>query len=177
MKLSKGETYYLFILFDLFSISIFKETTSILNQSSSKESILHNDTLHRQIAQDYHAISNPSYQTGILCGLKNLGGTCYMNSILQSLSFTSLLTNYLFSNEYTKDMMMKNESMSKGIIGNEYLNLLYLLCSGQYVAITPAPFKQVIGHIQRVYLQNQQQDAHEFLIVLLDYLHQDLNRV
>jgi len=154
-----------------------KEMTSVLNQLSSKESILHNDVLHRQIAEDYHAISNPSYQAGNLCGLKNLGGTCYMNSILQSLSFTSLLTNYFFSYEYTKDISIKNELISKGIVANEYLNLLYLLCCGKYSVLTPAPFKQIIGHIQNVYLRDQQQDAHEFLIFLLDYLHKELNRV
>jgi len=147
--------------------------TSILNQ----ESILHNDTYHRQIAQDYHAISNEFHQVGNLCGLKNLGGTCYMNSILQSLSFTSLLTNYFFSNDYIQDINTNNKSISKGIVAHEYLNLLYLLCSGKYDIITPAPFKQIIGHIQYGYLQNQQQDAHEFLSFLLDYLHKDLIRV
>jgi uncharacterized UBP type Zn finger protein len=134
------------------------------------QSILHNDILHKQIAEDYHAISNPFHQAGNLCGLKNLGGTCYMNSVLQSLSFTSLLTNYLFSNEYIK---IKNDL----IVLNEYLNLLYLLCCGKYSVITPAPFKQIIGHIKYGFLEDQQQDAHEFLIFLLDYLNKDLNRV
>lgn len=135
-----------------------KETTSVLSQLSSKES-----TLYKQIEEDYHAISNPSHQAGNLCGLKNLGGTCYMNSVLRSLSLTSLLTNYFFS----------NKSILEGIIVNEYLNLLYLLSCGKYDVLTPAPFKQVIGHIQKVYLGDQQQDAHEFLIFLLE----ELNRV
>jgi ubiquitin carboxyl-terminal hydrolase 8 len=94
-----------------------------------------------------------------------------MNSILQSLSFTSLLTNYFL---YNKDIRTKNIS---GIIANEYLNLMDLLCSDKYCVVTPKPFKQVIGHIKYIYLENQQQDAHEFLIFLLDYLNQDLNRV
>jgi len=97
-----------------------------------------------------------------------------MNSILQSLSFTSLLTNYIL---YNKDISAKNISVSKGIIANEYFNLMYLLCSDKYCVVTPKPFKQVIGHIKYIYMENQQQDAHEFLIFLLDYLHEDLNRV
>ena len=134
-------------------------TLEIIDQSS----MLHDDKLCQKIAQDYHAIPNTFHQPGNICGLKNLGGTCYMNSVLQSLSFTSFLTNYFLLEKY-----------SKGIIVNEYLNLLYLLCSGKYAVITPAPFKQVIGHIKYVYMENQQQDAHEFLLFLLDYLHRDL---
>lgn len=125
--------------------------------------------MHEQIAEDYHAISNPPHQPGNLCGLKNLNGTCYMNSILQSLSFTSLLTDYFLSNQYIKD----NES----IIINEFWNLLYLLRCGKYRIITPRPFKQILGHIKYVYLNDQQQDAHEFLIFILDYMHTELNTV
>jgi hypothetical protein len=141
--------------------------SSILNQLSSEDSFL-----HKQIALDYHAIPDTFQQTGNLCGLKSLGGTCYMNSVLQSLSFTSSLTYYLFSNEYTKDRSIKN-----GIVGNEYLNLLSLLCSGKYRVVTPAPFKQIIGDVEDTYFGNQQHDAHEFLVFLLDILHQDLMRV
>ncbi|CAF1420306.1 unnamed protein product [Rotaria sp. Silwood1] len=135
------------------------------------------EKLRRQIAQDYQAISNEFRQIGNICGLKNLGGTCYMNSVLQSLLFTSSLTNYFLLNENIQDSTMKNISVSKEIVASEYLNLLYLLYCGKYNVVTPAPFKQVIGHINHNYLENQQQDAHEFLIFLLDYLHKDLNRI
>ncbi|CAF3683336.1 unnamed protein product [Rotaria sp. Silwood1] len=99
-----------------------------------------------------------------------------MNSVLQSLLFTSSLTNYFLLNENTEDSTMKNISVSKEIVASEYLNLLYLLYCGEYNIVTPGPFKQVIGHIHHSYLENQQQDAHEFLIFLLDYLHKHLHR-
>ena len=140
----------IFLCFSLVFSSIRRESSSILR----------NDLSHQRLARDYHAISNTSQQAGNLCGLKNLQGTCYMNSILQSLSFTSLLTNYFFSNEFN----------SKEIIAKEYFNLLSLLCSEKYGCITPGPFKQILGHIRKDYLKHEQQDAHEFLIVLLDYL-------
>jgi ubiquitin C-terminal hydrolase len=100
-----------------------------------------------------------------------------MNSVLQSLSFTSLLTNYVLSDEYAKNMNLNNLSVPQGIVANEYLNLIFLLRCGQYSNLTPAPFKQIIGHVQHSYLGNHQQDAHEFLIFLLDYLHGDQNNV
>lgn len=95
-----------------------------------------------------------------------------MNSVLQSLLFTLPLTSYFLLNDDTK-----NISVSNKIIANEYLNLIYLLFCKKYAVITPVPFKQIIGHIQDIYFENQQQDAHEFLLFLLDYLHEDLIRV
>lgn len=44
----------------------------LLKQLSSKDPFL-----YKQIAQDYHALANTSQQTGNLCQLKYLGGTCY----------------------------------------------------------------------------------------------------
>ena len=141
-----------------------------------RKSILYYDTLHRQIVRDYRAISNDLKNPGNICGLKNLNGTCYMNSVLQSLLFTSSLTEFFLLNKCTEDENTKNTLISTKLVAKEYSNLLYLVCRGEYTVLTPAPFKQIIGHVNRVYLGNQQQDAHEFLIFLLDCLHEDLNR-
>ena len=131
------------------------------------------ESVQSQIARDYRAESNQSQQGKQPCGLRNLGGTCYMNSVLQALSFTSSLTDDLL---LTKTILDTNNTANRLVV-NELVNLLYLLHCTQYSSISPAPFKQILGDVQPMYRANQQQDAHEFLTYLLDYLHDALDKV
>ncbi len=118
-----------------------------------------------------------SLQINRRTGLKNLGNSCYMNSIIQSLSFNFKLTNYFLSGEFQKDINEKNKFGSGGAVVREWFYLNAILWSQQYSCLVPQPFKHVVGRLQQAYLGTQQQDAHEFLVFLLDTLHEDLNQV
>ena len=137
------------------------------DNNHSENYTLEIETCEDQLGRDYQARNNPYPQVRNLCGLTNLGGTCYINSILQSLFHTSLLTDYFIAK-----VQSKNE-----LLVNEYRNLLLLLSARKYATIVPRPLQRILGEKQRVYLTGEQQDAHEFFLCLLDELHQNLFKV
>ncbi|KAI8874254.1 peptidase C19, ubiquitin carboxyl-terminal hydrolase 2, partial [Ramicandelaber brevisporus] len=115
-------------------------------------------------------------QPGV-CGLQNLGNTCFMNSALQCLSNVSLLTEYMQSNSYKHEINYDNPLGHKGRVANAYGEVISGLWSGSNSSIVPRHFKSTIGEVASQFLGYQQQDAQELLAFLLDGLHEDLNRV
>ena len=130
----------------------------------------------RQITVDYRALAGQP-QAHRRTGLTNLGNSCYMNAVVQSLSYNFILTNYFLSGDFNKEINVSNKLGSRGLVVREWFRLMYALWSQQFTCVAPQPFKSVVGSLQRAYLGTQQQDAHEFLVFLLDSLHEDLNQV
>ncbi|KAJ1961157.1 hypothetical protein IWQ62_003962, partial [Dispira parvispora] len=112
-----------------------------------------------------------------LCGLNNLGNTCFMNSALQCLSNTQELTNYFVSGVYKAELNQTNPLGMKGELAIAYGHLMRKLWSGQYANMAPRDFKYTIGRFAPQFSGYQQHDAPEFLAFLLDGLHEDLNRI
>ena len=112
-----------------------------------------------------------------LCGLENMGNTCFMNTSLQCLSNCWELTNYFLSNKYKKDINLDNPIGTKGKMCKSYANVLQNLWYGINKDYKPRNFKLIIDTITKNFRGNEQQDAEEFLTFLIDSLHEDLNRV
>uniref|UniRef100_A0A8C9A527 Ubiquitin carboxyl-terminal hydrolase n=1 Tax=Prolemur simus TaxID=1328070 RepID=A0A8C9A527_PROSS len=115
-------------------------------------------------------------QPGI-CGLTNLGNTCFMNSALQCLSNVPQLTEYFLNNRYLEELNFRNPLGMKGEIAEAYADLVKQAWSGHHRSIVPHVFKTKVGHFASQFLGYQQHDAQELLSFLLDGLHEDLNRV
>ena len=112
-----------------------------------------------------------------LVGLNNLGNTCFINSSLQSLFNTYDLSKYFLSNYFKEEINKKNNLGYQGIFAESYAKLLLEVKTTIKSAINPIDF------IRTFFLNNNsinikgQQDAQEFLSILLDCLHEDLNRI
>uniref|UniRef100_A0A8C5C561 Ubiquitin carboxyl-terminal hydrolase n=1 Tax=Gadus morhua TaxID=8049 RepID=A0A8C5C561_GADMO len=115
-------------------------------------------------------------QPGV-CGLSNLGNTCFMNSALQCLSNTPPLTEYFLRSAYLEELNFTNPLGMKGEIAEAFADVIKQMWSGRHHSVVPRIFKTKVGHFASQFLGYQQHDSQELLSFLLDGLHEDLNRV
>ena len=112
-----------------------------------------------------------------LVGLFNLGNTCYLNCSLQCLSNTKDLTKYFLFNYYQNDINLQTTFGSNGVLVKAYSDLINLMWLSKFVKINPHFFRVAFCVSTHKFMNSQQQDAMEFISLLLNYLHEDLNRV
>ena len=109
-------------------------------------------------------------------GLRNLGNTCYMNSVLQALAHVPPLRAYFASGEFRYDINTRSKFGARGALATAFGELLGELDESEE-AVTPDNFKRTLGDWNDTFAGFGQQDASEFLQQLLEGLGEDLNRV
>jgi ubiquitin carboxyl-terminal hydrolase 15 len=82
-----------------------------------------------------------------VCGLSNLGNTCFMNSAIQCMSNVHSLTTYFLSEQWKQDLNVQNPLGMKGEIAVSYAKLIKQMWSGQNSCETPRDFKLAVGHL------------------------------
>lgn len=113
----------------------------------------------------------PLYEGSALIGggLNNVGNTCFLNSVLQSIMFTLPMNNYFLHSNHLKICKVKNNVC--------LLCEFCKLCSELQCRKSLTPYniirniKVICKHIRI----GRQEDAHEFLIYLLDALEKSYN--
>ena len=103
---------------------------------------------------------------GAARGLENIGNTCFMNATLQCLSSTPML----------KAFFLSEASKFQGRLAGEFASLLSDMWNSKKRTINPKGFKKALDKFAPRFVGYEHQDAHELLAVILDGLHEDLNR-
>ena len=112
-------------------------------------------------------------------GFINTGNSCYLNSSVQCLTHCLPLTKLFLGDKYIRYVNATNKDGSgqNAILVREYDQLLKDMWFDNRGLCSPSRIKAVLGSINRDYMGNLQQDAHDVLELLLDRIHEDLNRV
>jgi ubiquitin carboxyl-terminal hydrolase 2/21 len=100
-----------------------------------------------------------------------------MNSVIQCLSNTRPLLEYLLNEQYTADINTTTSSMKGALIKAFSQVVQELWENGGDHIVNTSSLKSQIQRFAPRFMGYSQQDAQEFLRYLLEGLHEDVNRV
>jgi ubiquitin carboxyl-terminal hydrolase 8 len=113
-------------------------------------------------------------------GLENLGNSCYLNAIIQCLRHTSQLTDAL---QMSQQQRLLSKNFTNHTINGptamvlvNYIKISNLLWGQDTPKISPIGFKILLGESNEQFANNQQHDAHELLVTLLQLFHDTLSK-
>ena len=121
------------------------------------------------------------YKKPTLIGLNNIGATCFMNSTLQCLSQTEALTNY-FLKKSNLDIIINNNSALENKNSHQlspiYLDLIQKLWDkkNENQSFSPNAFMEKVNVLNPLFKTGQAGDAKDFIIFVLEKLHNELKR-
>jgi len=150
--------------------------------------------MNKKVGSEYAAIVESGQELEPLfgafhTGIKNLGNTCYIGSILQA----------LFSLPYFREKFQQSAEYDENCHENfwkQFQRVGHALCSGDYAqpiiakdsvgnsvpqgseqeGISPGLFKSIVSKGHADFQTNQQQDAVEFLLHLLDVIKKEAKK-
>jgi ubiquitin carboxyl-terminal hydrolase 4/11/15 len=112
-----------------------------------------------------------------LCGITNIGNSCYLAAAMQCLAHLDVICDYFVKEERWKTEC--NWESPKGThceVVEAFAGIVKDLWNGENFKVSPRPFKFTFAKFAGQFGGSSQQDAGEFLTVMLDLVHEDLNR-
>jgi len=113
---------------------------------------------------EHHTAWKKVYRVGP--GLRNAGNTCFLNSVLQMLTYTSPFANYLLDKSHSQKCQRRNSSQFCALCAFEnHVNKCFL---GGGNVFEPFEILKNIKLINKKFSIGRQEDAQEFLRDLVD---------
>lgn len=100
-----------------------------------------------------------------------------MNSALQCMQHTRGLSQYFVDKLYREEINEENPIGSHGKLVRSYAKFIDSVLTTENEVFAPSKLKYTIGKTKEMFSGYEQHDSQEFLLFMLDTLHEDLNRV
>ncbi|XP_054152548.1 uncharacterized protein LOC128951321 [Oppia nitens] len=112
-----------------------------------------------------------TYESGV-CGLRNLGNTCYMNSALQCLSNIPSMVE--FCKEYKNFKIGITNTTQRSLLLELFCELIDRMWSQQTDCLSPKEFRSKVAEVLPTFVDHKQHDCSEFLRSVLNTFHEEL---
>uniref|UniRef100_A0A8C5K7K8 Ubiquitin carboxyl-terminal hydrolase 50 n=1 Tax=Jaculus jaculus TaxID=51337 RepID=A0A8C5K7K8_JACJA len=114
-----------------------------------------------------------------VAGLRNAGGSCCVNAVLQSLCSSSPLVEHFLSGKYLT-ALQKNMPLflprDCSEVATTFAYLMTDMWLGDSDCVSPEIFRSALVNRYPAFMKKTQQDAQEFLIYVLNELHEALKK-
>ena len=120
--------------------------------------------------------------------IKNMGNTCYMNSIIQCINHCPLLREFILNSHYVDiirdkiilNILNDNDDITEDLIKTDFKKtILYQLHRVMKIMwskdclVTPASFRNLVSKKNNMFGGYMQHDSQEFLMFILDQIHEE----
>jgi ubiquitin carboxyl-terminal hydrolase 4/11/15 len=111
-----------------------------------------------------------------VCGLTNLGNTCFMNSALQCLSNIPILTEFVLNSYDRMSSYLNIMGKNRIKLFDNYCDIIKKLWFHKYSYVIPKEFRLEVSRKGPQFRAYEQNDCCEFLTFILDTFHEELNQ-